>query len=121
LQRAVGLAKDKIMTTAIAGALSFLVAESAALLALWLGGNLIALGRLTSGALISFILYAFLVARGFRNASTFWTDALRAIGGAQWVFDLLARQPRLAPDGGQRLPQIEGTVALERLHFSYPT
>jgi len=121
LQHAVGLAKDKIMTTAIAGALSFLVAESAALLALWLGGNLIAIGRFTSGGLISFILYAFIVARGFRNASTFWTDALRAIGGAQWVFDLLARAPRLAPNGGRRLAQIDGTVVLEGLRFNSPT
>jgi ATP-binding cassette subfamily B protein len=46
---------------------------------------------------------------------------LRAIGGAQWVFDLLARKPQLAPDGGRRLTPIEGTVALERLRFNYPT
>ena len=121
LARAVALAKDKILTTAVAGALSFLVAESAALLALWVGGNMIARGNLTSGALISFILYAFIVARGFRNASTFWTDALRAIGGARWVFDLLRRQPQLASNGGHRPPTLAGALALERLRFSYPT
>ena len=37
------------------------------------------------------MLYALLVARGFRNATRFSTESLRAIGATQWIFDLLDR------------------------------
>ena len=77
--------------------------------------------RLTTGALLSFVLYAFLVARGFRSASQFWTEALRTLGATEWVFDLLERKPEMPLNGGDRLAHLGGTVALEDVRFTYPT
>src|SRR4029453_16190538 len=69
---AVERAKQKIVAVVLLSGFSFSLGESAALVAIWAGGILIVRGQLTSGALISFVLYAFLVARGFRNATEFW-------------------------------------------------
>ena len=83
--------------------------------------HLIVAGRMTTGALISFILYALLVARGFRNASRFTAESLRAIGATQWVFDLLDRKPLIPLDGGERPDDLDGSIALEHVRFRYPT
>ena len=118
---AVRVAARKIRATAALTGLSFMIGESAALLALWVGGYIILRGGLSSGALISFILYAFLVARGFRNASTFWAESLRSLGATDWIFSLLDRQPQVALEGGERLPRVTGRIRFDDVHFTYPT
>src|SRR5204863_203787 len=69
----------------------------------------------------SFILYAFLVARGFRNASTFWAESLRSLGATDWIFSLLDRQPPVPLEGGERLPRAVGRIGFDDAHFTYPT
>jgi ATP-binding cassette subfamily B protein len=117
---AVAIAKRKILATSAASSIAFLTGEGAAVLAIWIGGRLIVGGSLTAGALISFILYAFLVARGFRNASEFWNDASRAIGATEWIVALLGRTPTMTLQGGERPGRIAGHVTFDRVDFSYP-
>jgi ATP-binding cassette subfamily B protein len=119
LANAVAIARRKIAASAAASSVAFLTGEGAAVLAIWFGGRLIAGGRLTSGALISFILYAFLVARGFRSASDYWNEALRALGAAEWIFTLLWRAPGMPIHGGSRPPSIAGEVIFDRVAFAY--
>jgi ABC-type multidrug transport system fused ATPase/permease subunit len=121
IDRALAIARRKIVASSTLGASSFVAGECAALLAIWVGGNLIVAGQLTSGALISFVLYALLVARGFRNATRFAGESLRAIGATDWIFDLL-RQPasgRIA--GGRRPDRADASVTFDRVRFRYPT
>jgi len=121
LLRALEYARRKVQARALLGGVSIVAGEFAALLAIWVGGNLIVAGRMTTGALISFILYALLVARGFRNASRFAAESLRAIGATQWAFDLLGRKPRIALDAGERPEALDRSIAIERVRFRYPT
>ncbi len=113
--------RRKAQARAALGGVSLIAGECAALLAIWVGGRLIVGGRMTTGGLVSFILYALFVARGFRNASRFAAEAMRAIGAMQWVFDLLDRQPRILAEGGQRPGDFDGSIDLEGLRFRYPT
>jgi len=117
---AVAIAKRKILATSAASSIAFLTGEGAAVLAIWIGGRLIVGGSLSAGALISFILYAFLVARGFRNASEFWNDASRAIGATEWIVALLGRTPAMPLQGGERPGRMAGHVTFDRVDFSYP-
>ena len=121
LSTALAAGRRKIMAGTMVTGFLYLVGESGALLAIWIGGHLIVAGRLTTGALISFILYAFLVARGFRNVSTFLAHLLRTLGATDWLFTVLDRVPELPVDGGGRLDRIDGRIAFERLRFAYPT
>ena len=119
--RALGFAREKIVSASTLGAVSFVAGECAALLAIWIGGNLIVAGRMTTGALISFILYALLVARGFRNASRFAAESLRAVGATEWIFDLLEQTPKIPLGGGDRPRELGASVAFEAVRFRYPT
>jgi len=119
--RAVEFARRKIVAHSALGGVSFVAGECAALLAIWVGGNLIVAGRLTTGSLISFVLYAMLVARGFRNASRFAAESMRAIGATEWIFDLIGRQPSIPSEGGDRSDALDGSIAFEGVRFRYPT
>jgi ATP-binding cassette subfamily B protein len=118
--RALEFARRKIVSASALGAVSFVAGECAAVLAIWVGGHLIVSGRLTTGALISFILYALLVARGFRNASRFVAESMRAIGATHWIFELVGATPQIPLDGGDRPEELEPSIALEGVRFRYP-
>jgi ATP-binding cassette subfamily B protein len=119
--RALEFARRKIVAHSALGGVSFVAGECAALLAIWVGGNLIVAGRLTTGSLISFVLYAMLVARGFRNASRFAAESMKAIGATGWIFELIDRQPSIPAEGGESSGVLDGSVEFEGVRFRYPT
>ncbi len=119
--RALDAAKRKIAAHSVLDGVSFVAGEGAAVLAIWIGGSLIVSGRLTTGSLLSFLLYALLVARGFRNASRFSAESYRAIGATGWIFELLAAKPAIPLDGGVRPAAMDGSIRFEGVRFRYPT
>jgi ABC-type multidrug transport system fused ATPase/permease subunit len=121
LARALTYAKRKVKARATLSGVSVLAGEFAALLAIWVGGRLIVQQRMTTGAMLSFILYALLVARGLRNSTRFGGEALRAIGATAWAFRLLEQTPRIPVEGGERPSTFDGSIAFERVRFRYPT
>jgi ATP-binding cassette subfamily B protein len=121
LLAAVETARQRILVNSSRSGVSFVVGEAAALFGLWAGASFILQGRLTSGAVISFALYGLLVARGLRRTSDFWGEAVRGLGATQWLFELLAREPRMPVDGGVRLARVEGAVTLDGVRFRYPS
>ena len=121
LTRALEFARRKVHARAALGGISVIAGESAALLAIWVGGRMIVAHQMTQGALISFMLYALLVARGLRSGSRFSAEALRAIGAAAWVFDLIEQQPRIPLEGGLRPADFAGSIVFEQTRFRYPT
>jgi ABC-type multidrug transport system fused ATPase/permease subunit len=121
MARALGFARRKVHARALLGGVSLIAGEFAALLAIWVGGRFIVAGRMTTGALISFILYALLVARGFRNSSRFAAEASRAVGATQWVFELVARTPAVRTDTDGPAADLAGSIALEGVRFRYPS
>jgi ATP-binding cassette subfamily B protein len=120
LDRALDVVRRKASARAALGGLSLIAGECAALLAIWVGGRLIVAGQMTTGGLVSFILYAMFVARGFRNAARFIGEAARAVGGMQWLLDLLDQQPRIPLEGGERPGDFDGSIVVEQLRFRYP-
>jgi len=120
LTRALEYAKRKVKARAALGGVSVLAGEFAALLAIWVGGNLIVQGRMTTGAMLSFILYALLVARGLRNSTRFGAEALRAIGATEWAFAIVEQNPRIPLEGGERPMVFDGSIAFEGVRFRYP-
>ena len=121
LARAFESAKRRVKARALFAGISVLAGEFAALIAIWFGGRLIVQGRMTTGTMLSFILYALLVARGLRNSTRFAGEALRAIGASEWVFALVGQTPLIPLDGGDRPSAFDGAIAFEGVRFSYPT
>jgi ABC-type multidrug transport system fused ATPase/permease subunit len=118
--RALEFARRKIVAHSALDGVSFIAGECAALLAIWVGGSLIITGRLTTGSLLSFVLYALLVARGYRNASRFAAESYRAVGATQWIFDLLNNRPLIPLTGGATPATFDGSIAFDRVRFRYP-
>ena len=87
---------------------------------LWYGGVLLSEGSLSFGDLTSFLLYTFTVAFSIGALSGLWSDFAKAAGASERVFELLDREPEVAP-GGLRPESVEGRVSLEDVHFAYPS
>jgi ATP-binding cassette subfamily B protein len=121
LEGALEFVRKKSVARAALGGVSLIAGECAALLAIWVGGRMIVAGQMTTGGLVSFILYALFVARGFRSASRFSAEAFRAVGSMEWLLDLIDSQPHIPLRGGETPDSIEASITLEQLRFRYPT
>lgn len=119
LRIALQRARSSIAAVAASNSLALLAGEGFALLALWIGGLLIVRGKLSAGEQVSFMLYAFLVAKGVRASSDFWSESIRAFGAAAWVLQLLENKPPLPKGGKQRVADVKGRIKLEDVHFAY--
>jgi ABC transporter fused permease/ATP-binding protein len=87
----------------------------------WYGGHLVLDGKLSVGALTSFLVYTMLVAFSLATLSDLWADLNRASGASSRVFELLDRKPAMPLQGGRTLPSISGAVAWNHVQFAYPT
>ena len=96
-----------------------LTAEAAVVGGIWIGGQLILGDYLTPGALISFILYAGIIARATRNLSNHTAAALRVHGTTERIFSYLDRETEMALTGGLRPEAIQGRIDFENVHFHY--
>jgi ABC-type multidrug transport system fused ATPase/permease subunit len=121
LEDALEFVRKKAVARAALGGVSLIAGECAALLAIWVGGRMIVAGQMTTGGLVSFILYALFVARGFRSASRFSAEAFRAVGSMEWLLDLMDHQPRIPLRGGEMPERMDGSIAIEQVRFRYPT
>jgi ABC transporter fused permease/ATP-binding protein len=84
------------------------------------GGSLVAAGQLTAGALTAFLVYTLLIAMGLGTLADLWAEAMRGLGAAERVFELMDRNPAMALRGGRRLEMVAGRLAYEGVRFSYP-
>ncbi len=108
-----------IKAEAVLKGFSKVTTESGMILGLWLGGWLIAQGQITTGALVSFILYAGLVVRSTKNLSQFHTHVSRVYGTTERIFSYLDRETRMPIEGGERLDPVRGDLRFEGVRFHY--
>jgi subfamily B ATP-binding cassette protein MsbA len=88
---------------------------------LWQGGLLVLDGRLTAGALVSFLLYTITIAASIGALATSFTTYQEAVGAAERVFEILEMTPAIAdPPVPAPLPKpARGQVAFEGVSFRY--
>ena len=88
---------------------------------LWQGGLLVLDGRLTAGALVSFLLYTITIAASIGALATSFTTYQEAVGAAERVFEILEMTPAIAdPPAPTPLPRpARGKVAFEGVNFRY--
>jgi ATP-binding cassette, subfamily B, bacterial MsbA len=88
---------------------------------LWQGGVLVLDGKLTAGALVSFLLYTITIAASIGALATSFTTYQEAVGAAERVFEILEMNPAIAdPPVPTPLPRpARGKVAFEGVSFRY--
>jgi ABC-type multidrug transport system fused ATPase/permease subunit len=121
LRQVLKVTRQRIVSSSVLEAFTDLAAESAVVVGIWVGGVLIVNGTLTAGALVTFLLYAGMVVRSLRNMSRFSAEIMRAQGGTSFVLQLSERRTAMPVEGGLEPTQVRGVVALEGVHFAYPS
>ena len=115
------LAKKRVLAGASFMAAGSFGAYAAAALVFWYGGRLVVRGQMTVGGLTSFLVYTLIVAFSLGALADLWAEFMRSLGAAERIFELLDRQPEMAPAGGARWENVRGEVELSRVGFAYPT
>jgi ATP-binding cassette subfamily B protein len=108
---------------AILTAIVILLVFGAVALVLWIGGHDMLAGKITPGALSSFVFYAILAASSAGAISEVIGDLQRAAGAMERIIELLMTEPAVkAPAHPKPLPvPPEGRVAFEDVRFHYPS
>ncbi|XP_058137284.1 ABC-type oligopeptide transporter ABCB9-like [Dasypus novemcinctus] len=88
---------------------------------LYYGGHLVISDQMTSGNLISFIIYKFVLAECMEAMGSVYSRLLQGVGAAEKVFEFIDRQPTMVHDGNLAPDHLEGRVDFENVTFTYRT
>ncbi|MEL7029006.1 MAG: ABC transporter transmembrane domain-containing protein [Pseudomonadota bacterium] len=104
-------------------ALFFSLIFTAVVLVLWYGASQVKAGAITGGAMLQFMMYAFIAVSGAGFLTETWAEIMRAAGATERLMELLAVRPTIvAPE---RAPpaavKAKGDIAFEGVGFAYPS
>ncbi|KAM9419666.1 antigen peptide transporter 2-like isoform 1-T1 [Salvelinus alpinus] len=88
---------------------------------LYYGRLFIQQGQMSTGNLVSFILYQSDLADNIRTLIYIFGDMLNSVGAAGKVFEYLDREPQVSTKGKLQPETLTGHVQFHNLSFSYPT
>lgn len=87
---------------------------------LWQGGRLVVAGDMTTGDLVSFLLYTLTVAGAIGTFTGLYAELQEALGASARIFELLdAGNELVEPDEPAPFDQVEGAVRFEDVGFRY--
>ena len=116
-------ARDATRLRALVTAGAIFLVSCSVVAVLWLGAQDVLAGKMTSGVLSQFVLYAVLGASSLGELSQVWSEAAAAAGAAGRIGEILSVQPAIAaPAKPKSLKEpVRGRIAFEGVNFSYPS
>ena len=109
-----------VLRSAFGPLITFLAFSSLAGI-LWFGGREVIAGRLSSGALIAFLIYGINIAASIGAFTGLYTQLQEAAGASKRVFDLLDERPDIADQvDAVDLPAVRGGLHFDNVSFAYP-
>ncbi len=119
LSSALSIAQKRIWVIAQFMSLAMLLGVSAICFVLWYGGREVITGPLTSGELVQFLLYLFVVAIGVGSLGSLWGDLMSGVGASHRIFEIIERQPAFS-DEGLSPKTAQGEIQFSNVRFAYP-
>ncbi len=104
---------------AVFGPLVTFVAFSTLAFVLWRGGRLVIAGQMTTGDLVSFLLYTLIVAGAIGTFTGLYGDLQEALGASRRIFELLDERNDLGEPAGPAVMSGHGTVTFDDVSFRY--
>ncbi|XP_061530800.1 antigen peptide transporter 1 [Phycodurus eques] len=86
---------------------------------LYYGGVLVTRGTISSGELVSFVLYELQFASVVDALMNSYPNVKKAIGGSEKIFEYLDRKPQVPPEGTLAPEHLKGHVQFKNVTFSY--
>ncbi|KAM9353655.1 antigen peptide transporter 1 [Symphorus nematophorus] len=86
---------------------------------LYYGGTLVTKGGVSSGDLVSFILYELQFASAVEAVMRYYPEVKKAIGASEKIFEYLDRKPEIPPEGTLAPENLVGHVQFKNVKFSY--
>jgi len=123
VESAFDAAKARIRQRSLLTALVILLVFGAVGVILWVGGHDVIAGRLSAGALSSFVFYAVVVAGSVGAISETIGDLQRAAGATERLFEILDAVPDIPEPLEPRVlsQPVKGEVSFENVCFRYPS
>uniref|UniRef100_A0A8C3PVF2 Transporter 1, ATP binding cassette subfamily B member n=1 Tax=Chrysolophus pictus TaxID=9089 RepID=A0A8C3PVF2_CHRPC len=87
---------------------------------LYYGGRLVAAGTVSTGDLVTFLLYQMQFTDVVQVLLRYYPTLTKAVGSSEKIFEFLDREPQLAPSGAMAPSELQGHLQLEDVWFSYP-
>ncbi|WP_036281807.1 ABC transporter transmembrane domain-containing protein [Methylocystis sp. ATCC 49242] len=102
---------------------AILVVFASIVAVLWLGAQDVLAGRMSSGLLSQFVLYAVLGASSLGELSQVWSEVTAAAGAAGRIAEILAVAPKIVapPDPAPAPARWRGRIVFDHVRFAYPT
>lgn len=86
---------------------------------LYYGGTLVTRGDVSSGDLVSFVLYELQFASAVEAVMQYYPAVKKAIGGSEKIFEYLDRKPDIYPEGTLAPEKLKGHIQFKKVTFSY--
>ena len=87
---------------------------------IWYGGVEVVNGRLTSGELVAFLVYAVNLANPVKRLSRLFGEVQKALAAAERVFEVLDTESEVQEkQNAVQLPTIDGKVSFQNVIFEY--
>ncbi|XP_062978545.1 antigen peptide transporter 1 isoform X2 [Elgaria multicarinata webbii] len=84
------------------------------------GGRLVTLGNVTSGNLVTFVLYEMEFSTAVRVLLSTYPHVQKAIGSSEKIFEYMDRTPKIRSTGTLAPEDLRGHVLLNDVSFAYP-
>uniref|UniRef100_A0A3Q3XHK3 Uncharacterized protein n=1 Tax=Mola mola TaxID=94237 RepID=A0A3Q3XHK3_MOLML len=86
---------------------------------LYYGGVLVTRGGVSSGDLVSFVLYELQFSSAIGAVMRSYPEVKKAIGASEESFEILDREPVVPPEGHLNPENLEGRIEFKNVKFSY--
>lgn len=86
---------------------------------LYYGGTLVTRGAVSSGDLVSFVLYELQFASAVEAVMRYYPEVKKAIGASEKIFEYLDRIPQVPQEGSLAPENLRGHIEFKNVKFSY--
>ncbi|NWH53510.1 TAP1 protein, partial [Fregata magnificens] len=84
------------------------------------GGQLVAAGTITTGDLVTFLIYQMQFTEAVEVLLHYYPNMTKAVGSSEKIFEFLDQEEQVAPTGTLAPDVLRGHLQLEDVWFSYP-
>jgi len=96
------------------------IAAAGILLLLWVSSQKLQANTISTGELVSLLLYGMLLTRPVSGLADVYGQIQSARGAATRLIDLFSNQPEPLDEGSQTLTPAKGNINFEDVNFTYP-